>query len=217
MSRNRRIFRYSHGYHDIVKEPMDLRTIQNRLNSHFYTNTIDFARDVRLIFGNTYLYTTPDHVCYQMAYELELIFEKMFAAVPLTENFVKDYPWTESSNSSYSPGMYASSINNSSIRQSSNDESDSDANSQLEELPLTEEEDFDLYIRVQQLEGAMLLNVIHMIHQLEDTNYVNANSELELYIHLLKTHTKRTLLAYLSDNGITDKRVTRMKKNISFQ
>ncbi|XP_068147552.1 bromodomain-containing protein 3 [Drosophila tropicalis] len=65
-------------YHEIVKEPMDLGTIKERLDADDYEDATEFAKDVRLIFFNAYLYTNSGHVCYQMAKELQLIFEKMF-------------------------------------------------------------------------------------------------------------------------------------------
>lgn len=43
-------------YFDIVKRPMDLRTVQRRLDNDMYRTFGAFANDVRLIFQNALLY-----------------------------------------------------------------------------------------------------------------------------------------------------------------
>lgn len=72
-----------HDYHEIVREPMDLSTVRHRLNTGCYLSAADFAKDIRLIFYNTYLYTNPDHLCYHMAKQLQIIFEEMYSQVQL--------------------------------------------------------------------------------------------------------------------------------------
>lgn len=43
-------------YFDIVKKPMDLGTIQNRLNSGKYSDPWEYVDDVWLMFDNAWLY-----------------------------------------------------------------------------------------------------------------------------------------------------------------
>jgi hypothetical protein len=43
-------------YNEIVKEPMDLGSIKNKLNSNAYMRAPDFVRDVNLMFDNCILY-----------------------------------------------------------------------------------------------------------------------------------------------------------------
>ncbi|XP_034106975.1 probable serine/threonine-protein kinase clkA [Drosophila albomicans] len=66
-------------YKKIVKYPLDLGTISRRLHVKYYLNPFHFVTDVRRVFENTYLYTTPDHLCYVMAQKLETIFEDLVA------------------------------------------------------------------------------------------------------------------------------------------
>jgi Bromodomain len=51
------------NYPDIIKEPMDLSTIQKRLNSHYYANHEGFAHDVRLTFNNALCFNSVRVSC----------------------------------------------------------------------------------------------------------------------------------------------------------
>ena len=44
------------NYNEIVKQPMDLGTIQSKLANNEYENADDFEKDVRLVFKNCYLF-----------------------------------------------------------------------------------------------------------------------------------------------------------------
>lgn len=211
-------------YNQIVKEPMDLTTVKYRLNSNFYLNAVDFAHDIRLIFYNTYLYTRPGHLCYDMAKELQLVFEQMYAKVPLSQN--DSYQWSDSSYDldvekissvssvdSSSPVQTKQSIVAPVMRVENTVYTLHEWKYEGTEPPMTTEEDLELHIRVQQLDGLMLLNVIHMIHQLEGLKFKYPNKELEFDVRNLKTHTKRSILAYMASKGITGKRVPRIKRN----
>lgn len=245
-----------YDYHDIVKEPMDLSTVKHRLNTNFYLNAVDFARDVRLIFYNAYLYTRPGHLCYDMAKKLQEIFEDMYAKVPLHCSSTEQPVWSDSSseldveapwshnndnsnNSNNNNNCNNYSYNNHSWNYNNNNNSNTsiaqamnsslgqvmnepqmnhqyrmkspDVAKTFAQVPMSAEEDLDLHIKVQQLDGVMLLNVIHMIHQLEGLNFGIPNKELEFDVRHLKPHTKRSILAYMASKGITGKRVSRLK------
>ncbi|XP_023164387.1 bromodomain testis-specific protein [Drosophila hydei] len=212
-----------YDYHQIVKEPMDLSTVKYRLNSNFYANAADFARDVRLIFYNAYVYTCPGHLCYDMAKKLQLIFEDMYAKVPLHNSSNDSCRWSDSSSEQDSDDHDGCSSSSTQSKDSS--VAYTTFNTQLRqedvfnewkeehELPMSTEEDLELHIRVQQLDGVMLLNVIHMIRQMEGMNFGYANKEIEFDVRNLKTNTKRSILAYMASRGITGKRVSRVKKN----
>ena len=49
-------------YHDIIKQPMDLSTIRNKLDLAKYSSVLEFVDDVRLMFANCYFYNPPDNV-----------------------------------------------------------------------------------------------------------------------------------------------------------
>uniref|UniRef100_A0A4W4H3N4 Uncharacterized protein n=1 Tax=Electrophorus electricus TaxID=8005 RepID=A0A4W4H3N4_ELEEL len=71
-----------HDYHDIIKHPMDLSTIQAKLDHWQYPNAQAFAADVRLMFSNCYKYNPPDHDIVRMARKLQEVFEMRFAKIP---------------------------------------------------------------------------------------------------------------------------------------
>lgn len=50
-------------YHDIIKQPMDLGTIKQRLETNQYYSAKDCIRDFQLMFKNCYTYNrTPGEV-----------------------------------------------------------------------------------------------------------------------------------------------------------
>ncbi|XP_041665988.1 bromodomain-containing protein 3-like [Cheilinus undulatus] len=69
-------------YQQIIKYPMDLRTIQKKMNRGEYEDAQSFAADVRLIFSNCYKYNPPDNVVVVMARKLQAVFENRFAKLP---------------------------------------------------------------------------------------------------------------------------------------
>nr|CAD7569546.1 unnamed protein product [Timema californicum] len=64
-----------HDYHDIIKKPMDLGTVKQKMDTREYKSAGEFAADVRLIFTNCYKYNPPDHDVVAMARKLQDVFE----------------------------------------------------------------------------------------------------------------------------------------------
>uniref|UniRef100_A0A4W5L1U3 Bromo domain-containing protein n=1 Tax=Hucho hucho TaxID=62062 RepID=A0A4W5L1U3_9TELE len=83
-----------HDYHHIIKHPMDLGTVKDKLDSRQYRDAQDFAADVRLMFSNCYKYNPPDHDVVNMARKLQDVFEMRFAKMPdeLEETAPLPYP-----------------------------------------------------------------------------------------------------------------------------
>lgn len=65
-------------YHTYVKHPMDLLTIEQRLNSDpcQYTNPHDFVSDVRMVFRNCFVYNQPNTYIWRIADTLSRKFEE---------------------------------------------------------------------------------------------------------------------------------------------
>ncbi|KAL4075827.1 hypothetical protein J3A83DRAFT_4223148 [Scleroderma citrinum] len=57
-------------YHEIIKRPMDLKTIKARVKDGVITNSLEFQRDVYLMFANAMMYNRPGSDIYQMAEEV---------------------------------------------------------------------------------------------------------------------------------------------------
>ncbi|KAF0306455.1 Bromodomain-containing protein 3 [Amphibalanus amphitrite] len=69
-------------YHDIIKQPMDLGTVKQKMDAREYRSPKPFASDVRLVFTNCYKYNAPDHDVVAMARKLQDVFEMRFAKIP---------------------------------------------------------------------------------------------------------------------------------------
>ncbi|RWS04078.1 bromodomain-containing protein 3-like isoform X2, partial [Dinothrombium tinctorium] len=65
------LFPTSTDYHDIIKHPMDLATVKQKMDNREYRKPEDFAADVRLIFTNCYKYNPEDHEIVAMAKKLQ--------------------------------------------------------------------------------------------------------------------------------------------------
>ena len=57
-------------YHDIVKRPMDLKTIKSRVKDGLISNSLEFQRDIYLMFANAMMYNRPGSEIYNMAEEV---------------------------------------------------------------------------------------------------------------------------------------------------
>jgi bromodomain-containing protein 8 len=53
-------------YHEIVKRPMDLKTIKARIKDGGIVNSLEFQRDVYLMFANAMMYNRPRSDIYTM-------------------------------------------------------------------------------------------------------------------------------------------------------
>lgn len=54
-------------YDDIVKRPMDLKTIKSRVKDGVVANSLEFQRDIYLMFANAIIYNRPGSDVYIMA------------------------------------------------------------------------------------------------------------------------------------------------------
>jgi bromodomain-containing protein 8 len=54
-------------YYEIVKRPMDLKTIKARIRDGLISNSAEFQRDVYLMFANAMMFNRPNSDIYMMA------------------------------------------------------------------------------------------------------------------------------------------------------
>ncbi|EGW31926.1 uncharacterized protein SPAPADRAFT_61027 [Spathaspora passalidarum NRRL Y-27907] len=73
------------NYNEVVKEPMDLGTIQTKLANNQYENGDEFEHDVRLVFKNCYLFNPEGTDVNMMGHRLEAVFDKKWANRPVPE------------------------------------------------------------------------------------------------------------------------------------
>jgi bromodomain-containing protein 8 len=74
-------------YQDIVKCPMDLKTIKMKVKEGKISNSLDFSRDVYLMFANAMMYNRPGSDVYEMAKSMMQDSEQAIQTYRQTENF----------------------------------------------------------------------------------------------------------------------------------
>jgi len=117
-----------HDYHEIIKHPMDLGTVKQKMDTRDYRSPEEFAADVRLIFTNCYKYNPPDHDVVAMARKLQDVFEMRYAKIP-------DEPVASAGGGSATKRETTSSVSSSSAEESSTDgESDNERERKLLQL-----------------------------------------------------------------------------------
>lgn len=83
-------------YVDIIKRPMDISTIERKLNEGAYDEPEDFERDVRLMFNNCYTYNPATLPVHKMGRELERVFDEKWAQkpeiAPIVETSLREVP-----------------------------------------------------------------------------------------------------------------------------
>lgn len=68
-------------YPEIIKTPMDLGTIQKKLEGGQYTDVLHFGDDVRLVWKNAQKYNRADSDIYADSEKLSKVFEKKFTKI----------------------------------------------------------------------------------------------------------------------------------------
>ena len=64
-------------YFEVVKRPMDLSTVENKLKRGEYTSAYQFALDVRTIWDNSFCYNPRSTDLFAMTCEMSAMFEKL--------------------------------------------------------------------------------------------------------------------------------------------
>ncbi|KAL8461137.1 hypothetical protein ACS0TY_032564 [Phlomoides rotata] len=77
-----------HDYFEIIKNPMDLGTVKDRLNQNWYKSPLEFAEDVRLVFQNAMTYNPKGQDVYVMAEQMSKIFEDKW--VPIEADYTRE-------------------------------------------------------------------------------------------------------------------------------
>lgn len=77
-------------YFDIIKHPMDLGTVSDRLVAGEYISSTDFAADVLLVFSNACRYNPPGNIVYKMAEEMREFFLERMKSIEEREKKKRD-------------------------------------------------------------------------------------------------------------------------------
>lgn len=76
-------------YREIVKRPMDLKTIKTRVKDGLVANSLEFQRDIFLMFANAMMYNRPGSDVHAMAEDMMLESEGQILTFRQTEGLVK--------------------------------------------------------------------------------------------------------------------------------
>ena len=63
-------------YPRLIKQPMDLGTVGEKLAARSYARLEDFANDIRLVWKNAFIFNAPDSLYFKAAKQLSDVFEK---------------------------------------------------------------------------------------------------------------------------------------------
>jgi hypothetical protein len=69
-------------YFDRIKHPMDISTIQKKLDDNIYLNAQQFMDDITLMFSNCYDFNGRDAIVSKMGQNLEKYFHKQMEKLP---------------------------------------------------------------------------------------------------------------------------------------
>jgi len=72
-------------YYKVIKRPMDLATINSKLENDQYASAEEFEEDIRLMFRNCYTYNGVGSEVYNMGKTLESVFNKKWVEKPVPQ------------------------------------------------------------------------------------------------------------------------------------
>ncbi|KXT04006.1 hypothetical protein AC578_9263 [Pseudocercospora eumusae] len=76
-------------YPEVIKSPMDLSTMEQKLKASKYQTVQEFADDFALIINNTMTFNGPHHAVTQAGMSMEAYFRKMMETVPSSDQQAK--------------------------------------------------------------------------------------------------------------------------------
>ena len=166
-------------YPEIIQHPMDLGTIQTRLEGGQYKDPSAFASDVRLVWDNCAKYNRPDSDLYMTADKLSKLFEKKFVKLKGASS--------ASSSSSAQPSSSSSSKKSSS----------STASSSVLPDQATRADRLKLCQLVNQLTPEQLGSLVEMIQgQCPEALNEEEEEEIEIEVNNIDGPTLQTLIQF---------------------
>ena len=197
-------------YPMIIKEPMDLGTVEKNLLNGFYKSHQEFASDVRKIWSNSFLYNAKGSMVYHMTCEMSNLFEKLYKDVekkPSHDNInelqKKIDQLSKELNTLYSTGLQkqtskqSSSLKNHTFPYKANSNSDKGKSSNHINMdkPMSLNEKKNLGQNIRKLPPEYLRGVWEIV--CEGTNLAQDKEELEFDIETLSIRKVRELEGYV--------------------
>ncbi|EEY63766.1 uncharacterized protein PITG_02252 [Phytophthora infestans T30-4] len=226
-------------YFHVIKEPMDLGTIRNNLESGFYDSPSDFAEHVRLTFRNATLYNAAHSQVHIYARKLVDDFEKRFKTDGtysskkvrggkgtkgntkrqtsgedngLIMSLKEDIERLKATLEQLQPAM-AKAVASKSAKAAKPFKMDDLTEEELNE-PMSQMDKARLSSDIKLLPQDKINRVLQIIAEaVPVANLANENDEVELDINAFDTRCLRMLEGYVRENGIGRKRKRPTKKS----
>jgi len=168
-------------YPEIIKNPMDLSSVEERLDNGEYASIDDFAEDLRLIWANAERYNGPQHQVTKMGKQLGVLFEKRFQTIKKKEKDAneKTTRGTPSKQSSVVPGTLK-------------------VKTKMNIQDMSYEEKRQLCLMINNLDGRHLGKVVQIIYRgmPEVFKVTSQDTEIEINVESLDPATLRELEKY---------------------
>jgi len=175
-------------YLDIIKHPMDLGTVQNKLEAGEYNTPEDLAHDIRLTFSNAITYNPPQSDVSIMATSMSKTFEKKLDQLK-KEGKIPNTPAPED------PSNPMSSEKERETESSSTEKKEEEPTSTEE---MTPDEKRTLSSDINSLEPEQLGELVQIIHQRMPLPNNGGNpDEIEIDLEQLDNSTLRYLEQYV--------------------
>ncbi|EYU41142.1 hypothetical protein MIMGU_mgv1a005331mg [Erythranthe guttata] len=195
-----------HDYFEIIRNPMDLGTVKDRLAQNWYKSPMEFAEDVRLTFKNALTYNPKEQDVYLMADQLLKIFEDKWPVIEADymresrPNMKKTADRSESTNAGVDPLRKTMSVAQTGKVFVKKKPKAKESNKR----EMTYEEKQKLSINLQNLPSEKLENVVQIIKK-RNPSVSQQDDEIEVDIDVVDTETLWEL----------DRFVTNYKKGLS--
>ena len=195
-------------YFTIIKEPMDLSTVERNLLNNIYKTHLEFAADVRKIWSNSFLYNAKGSVVYHMTCEMSNLFEKLYKDVEkkasndnINELQKKIDQLSKELNTLYSTGLQkqpskqSSRLKNHNFSYKTTSDKSKASNNINMDKPMTLNEKKNLGQNIRKLPPEYLRGVWEIV--CEGTNLAQDKEELEFDIETLPIRKVRELERYV--------------------
>eukprot|EP01118_Nematostelium_gracile_P016166 TRINITY_DN6634_c0_g1_i2.p1 TRINITY_DN6634_c0_g1~~TRINITY_DN6634_c0_g1_i2.p1 ORF type:complete len:218 (-),score=45.43 TRINITY_DN6634_c0_g1_i2:19-672(-) len=164
-------------YFDVIKNPMDFSTIQNKMEAGMYSNIEEFAEDARLTFENALLYNQPKSEIGTMTKTLLELFEKEYSKIALGDSKTRlTSPKAETPK-----------------RQRDDSSQPNNKRKRLDNLPMTYDEKLKLSENISKLNPSRLAKFVDIVQQCHVVTITGEESEIEFDLDELDNTTLRTL------------------------
>jgi len=186
------------NYYNVIKNPMDLGTIQKKLDKTLYDTPNDFAEDVRLVFDNALTFNAPKSDVANMAKALLDVFEKEWSKVddPTGRTHKLTTPPQRSPIGSPQSRHQYTEGSESGVKRG-REEGSNGPNKRKKAEPITFEEKLKMSETITKLPSAKLADLVDLIRQYQVVQMTGQETEIEFDLEVLDNKVLRAIKRFL--------------------